>query len=338
MNYRKRALVATALAVCAASAMAEIKIVTTLPDLASIASAVGGNNVSVTSIIMGARDPHRIEAKPSYMSRAAGADLFIAEGLELEIAYEQPILEGSRNAKIQIGAARHVYASDYAYILDKPSGSVSRAMGDVHPYGNPHTWLDPGNGRTFAQKLAAKLASIDPANAKEYAADADRFTDRLDSAMFGKSLVTKYGGDKLWEWERNAQLESKLKEAGALGTLGGWAGQMLPLAGKPVITYHRSLNYFAHRFGLRIVDELEPKPGLDPTPGHLGEVIKSGETKGVKVIIQESFYPTKHAQLVAGRIGAKVVAIPQNVGHDKGADDYISLFDVIVDRISGAFK
>jgi ABC-type Zn uptake system ZnuABC Zn-binding protein ZnuA len=211
-------------------------------------------------------------------------------------------------------------------------------MGDVHPYGNPHIWLDPGNGRTFAQKLAAKLASIDPGNAKEYAANADKFVDRLDAAMFGKALVSKYGGDKLWDWERNAQLESKLKEAGALGSLGGWAGQMLPFAGRPIITYHRSLNYFAHRFGLRIVDELEPKPGLDPTPGHLGEVIQNGQAKDVKVIVQESFYPTKHAQLVAGKIGAKVVVIPQNVGHDKGADDYISLFDVIVDRITGALK
>ncbi|MEZ0325807.1 MAG: metal ABC transporter substrate-binding protein [Fimbriimonas sp.] len=334
----KRALLTTAFAAVAAASFGAVKIVTTTPDLASIASLIGGDNVSVYSIIQGARDPHRIEAKPSFMSRTSSADLFLAIGLEMEIGYESAILEGSRNSKVAVGAPGHVYVSDWAYILDKPKGAVTRAMGDVHPYGNPHIWLDPSNGRYIAVKLADKLGNMDPKNAKEYDANLDRFLNRLDTGMFGKELVGKFGGSKLWEWERNGIIDQKLKENNARGDLGGWAAKMAPFAGKPVITYHRSLNYLANRFGLKIVDELEPKPGLDPTPGHLAEVIKNGTASGVKAIIQESFYPTKHAQLVAGKIGAKVIVIPQNVGHDEAAKDYISLFDVIVDRISDGMR
>ncbi|MBS1724756.1 MAG: zinc ABC transporter substrate-binding protein [Armatimonadetes bacterium] len=330
----KHVLTTLALAATSAASFAVIKVVTTTPDLASIAAAVGGANVSASSLIVGARDPHRIEAKPSYMSRVAGADLFIAIGLELEIGYEQPILDGSRNSRVQIGSSGHLYASDWVTVVDKPTGPVSRAMGDIHPYGNPHIWMDPYNGRIVAIKLAAKFESMDSAHAKDYRSNLAAFESRLDSAMFGSRLVSQFGGGKLWDWQRAGVLRQKLGEAGAAGELGGWVAKMLPLYGKPVVTYHKSFNYFANRFGLKVVDELEPKPGLDPTPGHLAEVIKTIGSTGAKEIIEESFYSSKQAQLVAGRTGAKVVIVPQNVGHDPAAKDYVSLFDVIVDRIS----
>jgi zinc/manganese transport system substrate-binding protein len=332
----KRALLAALLTAFSTASFAVIKIVTTTPDLASIASSVGGKNVSVSSILSGARDPHRIEAKPSFMSRASSADLFIAIGLELEIGYEQPILEGSRNGRIQVGAPGHIYASDWTYILDKPTGAVSRAMGDIHPYGNPHIWLDPYNGRTIAIRLEEKLSKMDPKNASQYQSNLNAFVNRLDSAMFGAALVGKFGGTKLWDWQRSGTLAKQLSTNG--GTLGGWAAAMAPLAGKPIVTYHPSFSYFASRFGIRVIDELEPKPGLDPTPGHLAEVIRSIDANSVKVIMQESFYSSRQAQLVASRTGAKVVVVPQNVGHDSGANDYIALFDVIISRISGALR
>lgn len=329
----KKALFGFALAALATPGFAVIKIVTTTPDLASIASAVGGNNVSASALIVGARDPHRIEAKPSYMSRVGGADLFLAIGLELEVGYEQAILDGSRNSKVQVGAPNHIYASDWVRVIDKPTGAVSRAMGDIHPYGNPHIWLDPYNGRIIAIRLAEKLSDIDAKHTHDYKVNLDAFLNRLDSAMFGKALVGKYGGAKLWEWENAGTLG---QHAG--GELGGWAGTMAPFAGRSIITYHRSLNYFANRFNLKVVDELEPKPGLDPTPGHLAEVIRTAGSSGAKAIVEESFYSPKHAQLVASRIGGKVVAIPQNVGHDEAAKDYISLFDVIVGRVAEALR
>ncbi|MBS1713483.1 MAG: zinc ABC transporter substrate-binding protein [Armatimonadetes bacterium] len=329
----KRTLLTAFAASCAASSFAVVKIVTTTPDLASIASAVGGANVSVSSILVGARDPHRIEAKPSYMSRVGGADLFLAIGLELEVGYEQAILDGSRNRKVQVGSSGHVYASSWVPVLEKPTGAVSRAMGDIHPYGNPHIWLDPWNGRTIAFRLAGKLGELDPAHAGQYKTNAQAFAERIDIAMFGGQAMSKYGAGKLWDWQKSGTLRSN---AGSV--LGGWAGKMAPLYGKQIVTYHRSFSYFANRFGLKVVDELEPKPGLDPTPGHLAEVIKAVSANGVKVILQESFYSAKHAQLVAARTGAKVVTVPQNVGHDSAARDYVSLFDVIVDRLTAAVR
>ena len=154
--------------------------------------------------------------------------------------------------------------------------------------------------------------------------------------MFGSANVDKFGGAKLWEWQIAGTLKSKLSASGA--SPGGWVAKMLPVYGKPIVTYHQSFIYFANRFGLKVVDELEPKPGLDPTPGHLAEVIKTITAQGVKVIIQESFYSLKHVQLVAARTGAKVATVPQNVGHDSNARDYISLIDTVVDRIATAAK
>jgi zinc/manganese transport system substrate-binding protein len=314
------------------TAFANLKIVTTTADLASIAAAIGGNKVSVSSLITGARDAHRIEAKPSYMSRVSGADMFIAVGLELEIGYEGPILQGSSNRKVAVGAPGHVYAADYAYILEKPTGNVTRAMGDIHPYGNPHIWLDPYNGRLIAKGIENKMSTLDKGNAAYYQANLEAFLKRLDTAMFGAAAVGKYGGQQLWEWSNAGQVRAKVSD------LGGWAGAMAPLAGKPIVTYHRSWTYFANRFGLKVVEELEPKPGLDPTPGHLAEVIRDGKSQDVKFILQEPFFSKRHAEFVGGRIGASVVVAPQSVGQDPGAKDYISLFDTIVAKIKAAAR
>src|SRR5688572_25045563 len=124
-------------------AYADLNVVTTIPDLASLVKEVGGTKVTVASIVTGARDPHRIEAKPSFMSRAAGAHLWLAVGLELEVGYEPLILEGSRNGRIRVGAPGHVYVSQWVKVRDVPAGAVNRSQGDIHPYGNPHVWLDP---------------------------------------------------------------------------------------------------------------------------------------------------------------------------------------------------
>lgn len=309
---------------------ANLKVITTTADLASIASAVGGNLVSASSLITGSRDAHRIEAKPSYMSRTAGANVFIAIGLDLEIGYERAILDGSGNRRVAIGAPGHIYASDFAYVLEKPSGAVTRAQGDIHPYGNPHIWLDPFNGRQIAIGIAEKFGELDKANAKAFEANLAKFLDRLDSAMFGSTQVDKFGGSQLWAWLRAGELAAKTG-----GTaMGGWMAKMAPVSGMPILTYHRSLTYFTNRFRLKVVDQLEPKPGLEPTPGHLAEVIKEGSAAGVKAIVQEPFFSPRHGQLVASRTGSKLVVIPQSVGQAPGADDYIGLINVIVNRLS----
>lgn len=328
-NYRSYFV--GALCLITSVALADLKIITTTADLASIAKAIGGSKASVSSLITGARDAHRLEAKPSYMSRLSGANLFIAVGLSLEIGYEQAILSGSANRRVAIGAPGNLHAGDYSYILEKPSGAISRAMGDIHPDGNPHVWLDPYNGRLIAKAIEERMSTLDPSNAKSYQQNLEAFLDRLDTAMFGKSAVDKHGAQKLWEWSNAGSLAGRTE-------VGGWAAKMAPLMGRPVITYHRSWSYLARRFGLKVVEELEPKPGLEPTPGHLAEVVREGSRQGVKIILQEPFFATRSAQFVAGRIGATVVVAPLSVGQDPGAKDYISLFDTIVDKMAGAAR
>lgn len=310
-------------------AFADLKVVTTTADLASIAKAVGGNKASVSSLITGARDPHRLEAKPSFMSRVSGANLFIAVGLGLEVGYERSILSGSANRRVAIGAPGNLHVGDYCSVLEKPTGGVSRAMGDIHPEGNPHVWLDPYNGRLIAKAIEERMSALDPDNAKTYQLNLEAFLDRLDAAMFGRSAVQKYGASKLWEWSAAGTLPAKAE-------VGGWSAQMAPLTGKPIITYHRSWSYLARRFGLKVVEELEPKPGLEPTPGHLAEVVRVGSRQGAKIVLQEPYFSRRSSEFVANRIGATVVVAPLSVGHDSGAKDYISLFDTIIAKLKAA--
>ncbi len=312
-----------------------LHVVTTTQDLASIVKVIGQERVRVVSIVTGARDPHKIQAKPSYMSLLREADLFIAVGLDLEVGWESAIIQGSRNSAIRIGGRGHYYASTGVPVLDKPA-VVSRALGDVHPYGNPHVWTDPHNARIMAKGIANKLAEIDPANGDFYRASADKFIEQIDRKMFGPVLLERLEPDTLWEWQSRGVLLKELRARNLSGQLGGWASKMEPLRGTPIITYHRSLNYFAHRFGLEIVAELEPKPGIDPTPGHLASVVQIATQNKVKVILQEPYYSTRHGEFVASRVGARVVIIPLSVGNVPEAIDYISLIDTLVSQVSSA--
>ena len=321
-------------ALVAATVVAPAKplvVVTTTSDLASIAQAVGGNHVQASSLIVGVRDPHRLEAKPSFMSRIAKADLFIAVGLDLEVGYEPAILQGSHNSRVQVGAPGHLYAADGVNVLEKPAGGASRAQGDIHPFGNPHSWEDPYNGRVIAMRIAKKMAELQPASASDFQANANAFARSIDDHMFGAAAVNKFGAEKLWAWDSQGSLAEKTG-----GQVAGWVGQMIKYRGKPIIAYHRSWVYFANRFDLRIVGELEPKPGLDPTPGHLAEMIGTGKQMGVKAIIQEPYFSDRAGRTVAQRIGAQLVVIPASVGQDPAAKDYVSLMDTIMSRVAGA--
>lgn len=327
-----------AVAALSAAATADLQIVTTTQDLASIAKSVGGSKVRVSALVSGARDPHRLDARPSYMSLLAKADLYIAIGLDLEVGYEEAILRGSRNSKVQKGARGHVHAGDWAVVIDKPTGSVSRAQGDIHPYGNPHVWLDPYNGRLIAVKLGEKMAGLDPANAASYRSNAQAFVAELDRRTFGAALVGRFGADTLWSWLLKKELLSTLDEKGARGQLSGWTGKMAPYVGTRVITYHKSWNYFINRFGLAGAGELEPKPGIDPTPSHVAKMVETAKSQNVRIILQEPFYSRRNADFVAQRSNAKVVVAPGSVGHTAAAKDYFSLFDTIISQFVGGMQ
>jgi len=304
-----------------------IKIVTTTSDLAAIAKAVAGDRAEVHAICTGKEDPHMLQAKPSVILQARDADLWIRIGLELEIGWEPPILDGSRNNRIRIGTKGHLDASESVLVLDVPQTTITRAMGDVHPMGNPHYWLDPLNGRRIAGAIADRLAQVAPSDAAFFRQNAAAFQKALDERMFGIETLKGKEPEALWQ---------RLERGEDIPKLGGWAAAMAPLRGQKIVTYHRSWIYFANRFGLTVSAELEPKPGVPPTAAHLAEVAETAKADGVKIVLQEPFYSAKAANQIAGKTRARVVVVANSVGGQPEATDYLALMDLIVKRVSDA--
>jgi zinc/manganese transport system substrate-binding protein len=285
------------LAPAPARAARKLRIVTTLSDFASLAETVGGDRVEATSLAKGYQDPHFAEPKPSFILKLHDADLLIVAGLELEIGYLPPLLDQARNNAVHPTGKGYLDASVGCEILEKPTGQVTRAMGDVHPYGNPHYWLDPANGRVIARAIATKLADLDPDG----------------KAVFGRNL---------------AAFEARLAEAEAR-----WARALAPYGGTKVVTYHSSWPNFAKYFKLDVVGYLEPKPGIPPTPHHKLEIINLMLEKKVPLILMEVYFDRKDPDFIASKTGAKVVMIPPSVGGVPEAKDYVSLFDFDVGAI-----
>ena len=280
----------------------KLRVVTTLSDFASLAQTIGGDRVDADSIAKGYQDPHFVEPKPSFVLKLHDADVLIVAGLELEIGYLPPLLDQARNERIRPTGAGYLDASTGCDILDKPAGQVTRAMGDVHPYGNPHYWLDPNNGRVIARAIAAKLTALDAAGAADYA--------------------------------RNlADFETKLKSAE-----GRWAARLGPFKGTKIVTYHSSWPNFAKAFSLDVVGFLEPKPGIPPSPQHKLEIINLMREQKVPLILMEVYFDKKDPDFVASKTGATVVVIPPSVGGEPAAKDYIALFDVDVEKIASALE
>ena len=315
---------------------ATLNILTTHTVLKSIAEEIGGKHVAVSCLATGREDPHAIQAKPSYMAAARKADLFMKIGMELEIGYEELVIDGSRNYKIRMGQPGHLDTSLNALRLEVPTTRVDRSMGDVHPQGNPHYWMDPYNARIMARSIANRLASLDAENAADYEGNYLEFKQRIDTAMFGEKLVKELGGDRLWALEISNRLESHLKDKQSEDLIDGWYEKSRKLRGMKIITYHRSWVYFAKRIGLDIIAELEPKPGIPPGPGHLRHVIAIAEIQQAKAILMEPFYNRKAADFVALKTGAKVVEATNAVAGQSGVHDYFSLIDNVMQKLSAA--
>jgi ABC-type Zn uptake system ZnuABC Zn-binding protein ZnuA len=314
----------------------KLNIVTTTTNLKSIAEAVGGEHVNGSSIATGSEDPHFVEAKPSYMVKTRNADLWIRVGLELEIGYEELIIAGSRSPRIRVGSPAHLDASEGITPLEVPSGKVSRSMGDVHPLGNPHYWLDPYNGRMIARNICRRLKQLDAEHSADYDRNLAAFLLKLDNAMFGSKRVEMVGGEKLWKMQSDGTLDSFLKDQTLSSD--GWLAKLKPFEHAKIVTYHRSWPYFAHRFNLEVVGELEPKPGIPPSPGHVLEVINTMKSKKVGIILMEPFYNRADAEVVARKTGAKVVVAAAAVNGQKEADSYIAMLDNVVTRLSSALS
>jgi zinc/manganese transport system substrate-binding protein len=296
------AVLAAVLLLGAAPARAALNVVTTTQDLASIAQEVGGDKIKVTPLAKGYQDPHFVEAKPSFVLIMNKADVLIVVGRDLEIGWLPPLITQSRNARIQPGAPGYLDPSTSAKILELPTGAVTRAMGDVHPLGNPHYWLDPENGARIAKAIEAKLGELDPANAAYYK-------------------------------QREEDFEKRLAEATKR-----WKAQMAPYKGLKVVTYHRSWANFADAFGIDVIGFVEPKPGIPPTPQHTLDVINAMKAQNVKIIMVEPYFDTKTPNSIASNTGAKVLIMPPSVGGVPPASDYFKLFDYDINLLVDAIK
>jgi zinc/manganese transport system substrate-binding protein len=285
-----------------ALAQSKLNVIAATEDLASIGREVGGDRISIESIARGYQDPHFVEAKPSFILKLQRADLLIVVGRELEIGWLPPLIQQSRNGKIQPGAEGYLDASLNASILEIPTGQITRAMGDVHPLGNPHYWLDPDNGEHIAKAIADKLSQLRPNDRAYFEMQLASFKSRLDSA------------------------EKR------------WLMQMAPYKGVKVVTYHRSFPNFAERFGLDIIGYVEPRPGIPPTPQHTLDLINEMKRQNVKLVLVEPYFDLKTPNAIGRETGAQVLVMLPSVGGNKDVSDYFKLFDYDINLLVEAIK
>jgi zinc/manganese transport system substrate-binding protein len=290
------------LAPVAARAQGKLTVMTTTEDLAAIGREIGGDRATVEAMARGYQDPHFVEAKPSFILKLQKADVLVVVGRELEIGWLPPLIQQSRNSKIQPGSAGYLDASQQATILEVPTGQVTRAMGDVHPLGNPHYWMDPENGKRIAKEIADKLAELRPNDKAYFQQKLTDFTTRLDAA------------------------EKR------------WLAQMAPYKGTKVVTYHRSFPNFSERFGLDIIGYVEPKPGIPPSPQHTLDLINEMKRQNVKVMLIEPYFDLKTPNAIGRDTGAQVLVMPPSVGGVKEITDYFKLFDYDIALLVDAIK
>jgi zinc/manganese transport system substrate-binding protein len=284
----------------AATALAKLNVVSTTPDIASIAKEIGGEHIDLTTLAKPTEDPHFVDAKPSFIVKLNHADVLLEGGAELEIGWLPALLDQSRNTKLAAGAPGHVSCAQGVQLLEIPS-TLDRSKGDIHAAGNPHYLVDPGNAKIAAQHIADAFCALDSKSADAYRANLKKFTDALDAKI------------------------------------ADWGKIMAPYKGQQIVAYHNSWLYFGKRFGLAIDLFLEPKPGVPPTPTHLAEVITKMRAENVHVIIVDPYLNRRTAETVASKTSATVVEVTQFPGGVKGTEGgYIQLLDYLVNSVARA--
>jgi zinc/manganese transport system substrate-binding protein len=275
-----------------------LKVVTTIETFADLARRVGGDKVTVESLARGYQDPHFVEAKPNLMVVLNRADLLVRVGLDLEIGWLPLLTQGSRNGRILPGQPGDLDASTLVEVLDVPQVKLTRAMGDVHPAGNPHYWIPPVNAVRIAKGLAERFKQLRPADAATFEAGFQAF---------------------LGEVKARAP---------------AWDALAKPLAGRKVVTYHRSWAYVTRWLELEEVGTVENKPGVPPSPDHLATLIVLMRTRGVKDVLVEDFYNRSVAETVADKAQGRVLAMPSDVGARPDVKSWFDLVDAVLAQLS----
>ncbi len=296
-----RFVVALSSAVIALPATAALNVFACEPEWAALAQELGGDRVSVYSATTALQDPHRIEARPSLIARVRSADLLICSGSELEIGWIPLLLTQSGNPRIQLGSPGYFEASQQVARLEIPK-AIDRALGDIHPGGNPHVHTDPRNIARIAPVLMERMAQLDPANAESYRSRGKSFLERWQAAI------------------------------------ARWEQQAVPLKGVPVVVYHKDFSYFINWTGMREAGSLEPKPGIPPTPSHLAELIDQMKRAPAKVIVYSPYNSPQAAEFLSSRANIPAVMVPFTVGGTDKAKDLFGLFDDTLARLLVAVK
>ncbi len=285
----------------ATPAGAAITVVAATPDLADIAKQVGGDRVTVSSVARPNQDLHMIEPRPSDVLRIKRANLVVRVGMDLDL-WMDALLNAAANGRVSRGAPGYVDASVGIRKLEVPREQITGASGDIHVYGNPHYWLDPLNGEIISANILEGLKRVSPTDADYFERNRRRFVANLHAAV-----------------QR-------------------WQERMAPYRGRKIVIYHDAWPYFVQRFNLNVLGCIEPKPGIPPTASHIASLIAQIKAEKQPVVIADAaYYPDKAARTIAAKTGAQFVVIPSSVGGVKGADDYISLFDRVVDGLAKGF-
>lgn len=282
-----------------AFAQEHIQVVTTTTDLRSLTEAVGGERVAVVSLVPPNMNAEDYQPKPQDVLRLKNAQMLVRVGLDYDLWADRLLMQAGKS-EISRGGEGYVDASFAVAVLELRGMSVGPGDGHAHGSGNPHYWLDPKNAEIITGTILEALARIDPAGAATYEANRSAFLARLQA--------------KLTEWET----------------------KLAPLKAMPIVAYHNNWPYFARRFRLDFVDFIETKPGVPPSPSHLAALVRTMQTRGVRIVVREPHEPERDVAFVAGRAGAKVVVLAASVGALPSTSDYISMFDANVEALTSA--
>ncbi len=319
----------------------KLKVVTTSSAYSSIAEYIGGDKVEVSYIVAGNQDPHIVRPKPSLAVRLRSTDVYVTTGMDLEM-WSPALVDMSGNPHIRSGQKGYVSASAGVKIAETPI-TISRAEGDVHIYGNPHIHTSPLNGKTIAENICVGLRKNAPEHAAYFEQNLARFRNEVDRRTFGDELVRLLGGKVLTDLAQGGRLVPFLEKKTYQGRplisrLGGWMKAALPLRGRKIVAYHKNITYFADLFGIEIVDYLEPKPGIPPTPGHIAHVVDRMRSEDVRVMWAENYFDVGQVRKVAERVGAVPVIVALAPGGQPGMDTFFDQFDIWIRDLNAAFE
>ncbi len=295
------AMVAAAALAAQPAHAAKVRVVTTLTDLADLTRAVGGEYVEVFSLATGVEDTHGVPMKPSFVPIMNRADLMVSIGFGCEHAFLPALLEASKNPRIQFGKPGYVDCSPGIAPLSVPK-STDHSEGDVHPYGNPHYMLDPVLAKIALGHIYDALVEIAPEHEADFKRNRDAYLAKLDA--------------KIAEWLKETQ----------------------PLKGLKFISYHEEWEYFAERFGMKVYGTIELKPGIDPTPRHIEQLILGMKAEKVPIVIREPQFPEKVPALIARQTGATLLKLPIMPGGAPNTETYIKMIDYNVHAMLDAAR